>query len=193
MTDPASYKAALRAEAAAARARAFAANPLAGETLAGLFPASLVQPGMVVAGYAPFRTEIDPRPLMRRLERLGARLALPVTPATGKDEPLSFRLLDPTRGLAAGRYGIPEPDAACRACAPDLLLVPLLAFDRRGGRLGYGAGWYDRTLVSLRASKPVVAVGLGFAVQEIPRVPTGPQDGALDDVCTERAFTRISD
>lgn len=181
-------KAALRAEAAGRRAAAARANPLAGETAAALFPAESIGPGRVVAGYAPFRTEMDPRPLMRRLERLGARLALPVTPEKGSEGSLTFRLLDPAFGLAAGRYGIAEPDAACEPCDPDLLLVPLLAFDRTGARLGYGAGWYDRTLARLRATKPVTAVGLAYAAQEVGRVPTDPHDVALDLVCTERGM-----
>lgn len=192
MPDLASLKAAARAEAAASRARAHAANPLAGETLAALFPASWIRSGTVVAGYAPFRTEIDPRPLMRRLERLGARLALPVTPASGVDGPLAFRAFDRSRPLAAGRYGIPEPDEDCAACEPDVVLVPLLAFDRLGGRLGYGAGWYDRTLAALRATRVIAAVGLAFSRQEVARAPSGAHDRPLDAVCTETRFLGIS-
>lgn len=187
MTRP-DAKAEARARAVERRARAFATNPVAGQTLAALFPAGLVRPDAVVAGYAPFRTEIDPRPLMRRLESLGARLALPATPAKGTDAPLLFRLLDPARELSARRYGIQEPDSACEPCEPDVVLVPLLAFDGRGGRLGYGAGWYDRTLARLRTSKKVVAIGLAYSAQEVETVPADPHDQVLDGICTERAW-----
>lgn len=145
-----------------------------------------------MAGYSPFRTEIDGRPLLRRLAGLGAVVALPVTPAKGADAPLGFRRVDPERALAPGRYGIAEPDETCPPVEPDLLLVPLLAFDRRGGRLGYGAGWYDRTLAALRATKPVLAIGLAYAAQEVERVPTDPHDVPLEGVCTERGSVRIS-
>lgn len=175
----------MRGEAAERRARAHASNPLAGDTLAAVFPADLLWPGGIVAGYAPFRTEIDPRPLMRRLARLGARVALPVTPMRGTEAPLSFREVDPERAPAPGRYGIAEPDAACPTVEPDLVLVPLLAFDRGGRRLGYGAGWYDRTLADLRARRPTPAIGLAYAAQEVERVPTDPHDVPLDGVCTE--------
>lgn len=181
-------KAALRVEAAARRARALLANPLAGETLAAMFPAELVRTGSVAAGYAPFRTEIDPRPLLRRLADLGAAVALPVTPAKGREGSLVFRSVDPRRALAAGRYGVSEPDETCPAVEPDLVLVPLLAFDRGGGRLGYGAGWYDRTLTALRSRRNALAVGLAYAAQEVERVPTDPHDVPLDGVCTEREW-----
>ncbi|HYF23146.1 MAG TPA: 5-formyltetrahydrofolate cyclo-ligase [Caulobacteraceae bacterium] len=189
MTDSAPDKTALRAEAERRRAAARAAHPYGGDTASALFPPALIPPpGAVVSGYHPFRSEIDPRPLMRRLARAGCRLALPVTPAAGTSEPLSFRLWSPERPCAPGRYAIPEPDVSGEAVGPDLLLVPLLAFDRRGHRLGYGAGWFDRTLAALRALKPVTAVGLAWAAQEAERVPTDPWDQPLDGIVTERAW-----
>jgi 5-formyltetrahydrofolate cyclo-ligase len=191
-SDPAPQapKTALRARAALARARAHSANPMAGATLSAVFPRALLpRPDAVVAGYWPFRTEIDPRPLMGRLARLGARLALPVTPAKGSDAPLSFRLWTPGGALAPGAFRVHEPGEDCETVAPDLLLVPLLAFDRSGRRLGYGAGHYDRTLAGLRAARPTPAIGLAFAAQEVERVPTDPHDQHLDGVVTERAYT----
>lgn len=182
-------KAALRSEAADRRARAWAANPLAGETLAALFPSEALPPaGAVVSGYVPFRTEIDPRPLMLRLSALGARLALPVTPPKGSDEALVFRLWEPHHPLTPGHFRIEEPHADAEAVEPDFLLVPLLAFDRTGHRLGYGAGHFDRTIERLRAKKPVKAIGLAFAVQETDALPAQPHDQPLDAVVTERAY-----
>ena len=183
-------KTSLRARAALVRARANSANPVAGATLAAVFPRGLLpRPEAVVAGYWPFRTEIDPRPLMARLQRLGAGLALPVTPAKGSDAPLSFRRWSAGALLSPGAFRVHEPGEECETIEPDLLLVPLLAFDRRGHRLGYGAGHYDRTLAALRARRPTVAIGLAFAAQEVERVPTDPHDQLLDGVVTERVYS----
>ena len=191
MSAPAD-KAAARLEAAARRAAAFAANPLAGETLSAWLPsAALPEPGAAVSAYWPFRTEIDPRPLMARLAAAGARLALPVTPPKGAGKPLCFHLWAPQDGLHPSTFGVHEPHPSQTAVEPDLLLVPLLAFDRRGGRLGYGAGHYDRTLQDLRARKPIRAIGLAFAAQEMDRVATDPHDQPLDAVLTERAYIPI--
>jgi 5-formyltetrahydrofolate cyclo-ligase len=184
-----SPKAPLRAEAAERRAQAAAAHPLAGQTLAAVFPAGLIPPsGSVVAGYWPFRSEIDPRPLLERVSRLGLKAALPVTPPKGSDEALSFRLWDPTHDLARGHFGVHEPPAHAATVEPDLVLVPMLAFDLGGHRLGYGAGHYDRTLERLRALKPVTAIGLAFAAQQVQRLPADPHDQKLDGVVTERAY-----
>jgi 5-formyltetrahydrofolate cyclo-ligase len=189
MSEPLSVKATLRAHAARTRAGAQTLNPLAGETAAALFPISLLLPGAVVAGYWPFRSEIDPRPLMRRLGRLGAVPVLPVTPAKGSDAPLSFRVWSPASPLARSAFGVHEPDAGGDPVEPDLLLVPLLAFDDRGHRLGYGAGHYDKTLARLKAIKPVVAIGLAFAAQRVERLPDDPHDEVLDGVLTERGYS----
>ena len=122
------------------------------ETLSAWLPsAALPEPGAAVSAYWPFRTEIDPRPLMARLAAAGARLALPVTPPKGAGKPLCFHLWAPQDGLHPSTFGVHEPHPSQTVVEPDLLLVPLLAFDRRGGRLGYGAGHYDRTLQDLRA------------------------------------------
>jgi 5-formyltetrahydrofolate cyclo-ligase len=182
-------KAALRTEAAARRALAFEANPLAGQTLSAVLPReALPPPGAVVSGYVPFRTEIDPRPLMERMAGRGARLALPVTRPKGHDGPLVFRLWEPHHALRPGHFRVHEPHDDAEAVEPDLLLVPLLAFDRAFHRLGYGAGHFDRTLAELRARKSVVAIGLAYSVQEIDELPRQAHDQVLDAVLTERAY-----
>ncbi len=182
-------KAALRTQAAVKRAEAFEANPLAGQTAAAILPREATpKPGSVVSGYAPIRTEIDPGPLMLRLQALGARLALPVTPPKGSRGGLVFRLWEPHHPLARGHFQVDEPLASAPEVEPDLLLVPLLAFDKARHRLGYGAGYFDRTLERLRATKTVTAIGLAYAVQEVDLIPAGAHDQRLDAVLTERAY-----
>jgi 5-formyltetrahydrofolate cyclo-ligase len=137
-----------------------------------------------VAGFMPMKSEINPLPLMRKLAAAGARLALPVV--AGKGRPLIMRAWGFGEPLAAGVWGIREPPATAPAVAPDLLIVPQLAFDRAGQRIGYGAGYYDMTIAALRAVKEVLAIGLAFAAQEIAAVPATPHDAPLDLVLTER-------
>jgi 5-formyltetrahydrofolate cyclo-ligase len=164
---------ALWAEDRAAAAQAIAARGLPFE----------VTSGMIVAGYSPIRSEIDPTPLMRRLAARGAQLALPVI--AGRDRPLTFRTFSPGDKLVAGPLGILEPSPEAVEIIPDVVLTALAAFDRAGHRIGYGAGHYDRTLAQLRAIRTIAAVGLAFAVQEIADIPAGPHDAALDYVLTE--------
>jgi 5-formyltetrahydrofolate cyclo-ligase len=173
------------------RAEAFAADSDAGLALSALAPQGLFEPGLVVSGYWPFRTEIDPRPLMQRFAQAGARLALPVTPPKGSAQPLRFHLWSADDALHPSVFGVQEPHPGAETVEPDILLVPLLAFDRRGGRLGYGAGHYDRTLEQLRPRKSVQAVGLAFAVQELEHVATDAHDQRLDAILTERAFIKV--
>jgi 5-formyltetrahydrofolate cyclo-ligase len=177
-------KANLRAAALAAR------DALSGEqrTAAALAVAARGLPveiarGTIVSGYSPIRNEIDPVPLMRALAALGARLALPAVTARGKS--LAFRAWSAGDRLMLGSLGIPEPSPAATEVIPDIMLVPLAAFDRLGHRIGYGAGHYDYTLAHLRKVKPVSAVGLAFAAQEIEAVPARQHDVALDYVLTE--------
>jgi 5-formyltetrahydrofolate cyclo-ligase len=139
--------------------------------------------GAIVSGYWPIKNEIDPMPLMRHLAAQGAQSALPVV--TGRDQPLTFRAWTADTQLLRGQLGIMEPSPESAVVDPDIVLVPLAAFDRAGHRIGYGAGHYDRTLLQLRASKPIVAIGLAFAVQEIETIPTLPHDVRLDYVLTE--------
>jgi 5-formyltetrahydrofolate cyclo-ligase len=184
-------KSELRAEMARRRAEASAANPLTGLTLSAWAPAQMFRSGIVVSAYWPYRSEIDPRPLMQRFANAGARLALPVTPAKGSDDPLRFHIWSAGDALHPRAFGVHEPHPSAEMVEPDILLVPLLAFDRRGGRLGYGAGHYDRTLERLRALKPIQAIGLAFAAQEIEGVPMEAHDQRLDAVLTERAFIEV--
>ena len=158
--------------------RAAAAKALASRGL----PIQLAQ-GAVVAGYSPIRNEIDPFPLMRTLAAQGARLALPAVMARGKS--LAFRAWSVDDRLTQGPLGILEPSPAAAEVIPDIVLLPLAAFDRAGHRVGYGAGHYDFTLAHLRKLKPVAAIGLAFALQEIELVPALSHDVALDYVLTE--------
>jgi 5-formyltetrahydrofolate cyclo-ligase len=143
--------------------------------------------GMVVSGYLPIRNEIDPAPLMEELAKQGARLALPSINARGKA--LVFRAWRPGDRLMLGMLGIPEPSPAAAEVVPDIMLVPLAAFDQIGHRIGYGAGHYDHTFAHLRKIKDVLGIGLAFAAQEIKAVPALSHDVPLDYVLTEkRAF-----
>jgi len=168
-----------RRDALPADVRAAAAEAVA----ARKFPLP-VAPGTMIAGFSPIRTEFNPLPLMRKLAAGGARLALPVV--IGRGLPLVMRAWDFGHPLERGVWGIRQPLPNAPAVEPDILLVPLVAFDRRGHRLGYGAGYYDLTIARLRTLKPIVAVGLAFAVQEMPDIPHTPRDAPLDLVLTER-------
>ena len=139
--------------------------------------------GAVVSGYSPIRSEIDPTPLMQALAGLGAKLALPAISARGQS--LKFRAWHVGDRLMSGPLGILEPSPAAAEIIPDIVLVPLAAFDRAGHRIGYGAGHYDRTLAQLRKSRAVTAIGIAFAAQEVASVPALQHDVALDYVLTE--------
>ena len=142
-----------------------------------------ITPGTIISGYSPIRSEIDPIPLLRALAAQGARLALPAVMARGKS--LAFRAWSPDDRLMLGPLGIPEPSPAAAEVIPDIMLVPLAAFDRAGHRIGYGAGHYDFTLAHLRKTKAIAAIGVAFAAQEIALVPALQHDVALDYVLTE--------
>jgi 5-formyltetrahydrofolate cyclo-ligase len=143
-------------------------------------------PRAVVSGFWPIGREIDIRPLMLALHERGHPIVLPVTPKRGN--PLSFRLWRPGDVLQPERFGTFRPVG--EPAVPDFLLVPLLAFDRRGHRLGYGAGFYDRTLAGLPGR---YALGVAYAAQEVPEVPTGPSDVALDAVATDNGVISCKD
>ena len=142
-----------------------------------------IRPGTVVAGYMPMRSEIDPRPLMHALAARGARLALPVVVA--RDAPLLFRAWRAHDALVAGPFGTNHPEDHIDDVVPDILLVPLGAFDRVGHRIGYGGGYYDRTLQKLRGATTIVAAGVAFAIQEVETVPASHHDAVLDLVLTD--------
>ena len=147
-----------------------------------------IGPETIVSGYAPIRSEIDPRPLMQAIAAQGARLALPTVAARG--QALTFRAWAPNDKMVLGPLGILEPSPAAPELVPDVMLVPLAAFDRLGHRIGYGAGHYDYTFAHLRKMKAVKGVGVAFAVQKIKAVPALAHDVALDYVLTE---TRMFD
>ena len=179
-------KAALRTLLAATRDREAAQLPKAGEALAYRFPDALLpRPGQVLSGYARFRSEIEPGGIMARAAAQGATLALPVIP--GKGVPLVFRRWTFGEPLEEGPFKVMAPPASAPEVEPDVVLTPLLGFDHFGGRLGYGGGYYDRTLEGLRAKKPVLAIGVAFEIQRLEAVPLGPHDQRLDWVVTEAA------
>jgi 5-formyltetrahydrofolate cyclo-ligase len=168
-----------RRDAISASERASAAEAVAARSL----PVP-VKPGAVVAGYWPIRSEIDPRPWMKRFAEAGAQLALPVV--AGRGQPLIMRCFQFGDELESGVWGIRVPRADARTVVPDILIVPLAAFDRRGNRIGYGAGYYDATIRRLRSLKPILAVGLAYAAQEAAEIPVTERDAKLDLVVTER-------
>jgi 5-formyltetrahydrofolate cyclo-ligase len=173
------HKAQARRDALPAEDRKAAAEAIA----ARAFPLPIT-PGTIVSGFMPLKSEINPLPLMQKLAERGARLALPRI--AGRGSPLSMRAWEFGGPLDRGQWGIREPKADAPEVDPDILLVPLLAFDRAGYRLGYGAGYYDMTLKRLRGLKTVTAVGIAFAAQEVPEIPRTPRDERLDLVLTER-------
>lgn len=193
MTDltelTAADKPALRNEALARRDAMAAADRQAGaEAVAARGLPVAVPVGAIVSGFMPMKTEINPLPLLRKLAAAGASLALPAIDRRGK--PLIMRGWKVGDALASGQWGIREPVPAAPVVDPDILIVPLAAFDRRGHRIGYGAGYYDMTIAGLRAMKKVIALGIAFAVQEIARVPNTEHDQQLDFVLTEREVIR---
>ena len=141
-----------------------------------------VDAGTVVAGYAPIRHEIDPMPLLAALSADGRALCLPVV--MEKDSALLFRRWRPGDALASGAFGVPTPLADAAVAKPTLMIVPLLAFDRRGHRLGYGAGFYDRTITALRSTGTLETIGVAYAEQELDAVPTDLHDARLDLILT---------
>jgi 5-formyltetrahydrofolate cyclo-ligase len=176
--DMPDLKALARAEAFAARKLAFAAGQgQAAEILADYLAG---QAGKVLSGYMPMRTEIDPLPAMAAHQ---GSVGVPVI--LGKGQALRFREWSPGCRMIEGAFKalIPEEGAWVE---PEVLIVPMLAFDARGYRLGYGGGFYDRTLEGLRDRRPVLAVGFAFAAQEVAKVPTDATDQRLDAVVTER-------
>ncbi|WP_159107180.1 5-formyltetrahydrofolate cyclo-ligase [Azospirillum sp. B4] len=174
--------------------RAAASKSLADNFLTALpkITDGLAPVGITIAFYWPVGDEIDPRPLMHRVVATGIKGALPVCQAKG--QPLLFRRWWPGTLLSPDTMGVPAPTAEATpdegVVVPDVVLVPLLAFDRRGGRLGYGAGFYDRTLAGLRRERAIQAVGIAFADQELDKVPCDAHDQGLDWIVTERYAVR---
>ncbi|WP_265499806.1 5-formyltetrahydrofolate cyclo-ligase [Paracoccus beibuensis] len=165
----------LRAQALAARAQGGDDAALDRHLRHALRPYS----GAVLAGYWPMRDEADPRPAMGAHD---GPVVLPVVP--GRARPLLFRLWD-GRDLVPGTFGTSHPPEDAPQMRPDVLIVPLAGFDAIGNRLGYGGGFYDRTLEVLRESGPVAAIGLAYACQELPAISAEPFDEPLDMIVTD--------
>jgi len=148
-----------------------------------------VPPQVVVSLYIAIGEEADPAPLLRELRLRGHSIALPRV--TGRGLPLDFHLYQPGAGLVAGGFGLSEPAREWPKISPKLLVVPLLAFDAHGYRIGYGAGFYDHTLRKLRSTGQVLAVGYAFAVQEFASIPHDDDDEKLDWIVTENGARKF--
>jgi 5-formyltetrahydrofolate cyclo-ligase len=179
----------LRQEARERRAALAAAMPEFARALAAHAEALPLKPGSIVGGYHALAGEADPALLLQALARRGHAIAFPRVAA--KDQPLQFHRLPDGAALAAGAYGIQEPASHFPVVTPDLLLVPLLAFDVRRHRLGYGGGFYDRTLFALKkgAAPQMRAIGIAYAGQHVSSLPAEPHDIALDGILTENGLS----
>lgn len=144
--------------------------------------------GAVVSGFWPIFDEIDPRPLMHAIRQRGHRLCLPIV----RHPHMIFRELSPETELVSAGFGTSEPSEASEELKPDVLLVPLAAFDRRGHRIGYGKGHYDRTIAALEKDKSLVLIGVAFSVQEVAGVPDEAHDKPLGRVLTEAGLIMCS-
>jgi 5-formyltetrahydrofolate cyclo-ligase len=189
--DSLNAKVNLRAEARAIRREAhLAAGPGAGLLIADNFLVKFPwREARAIAGYVSIGDEADVMPLLGQLAGFDAGLALPAVAAP--DAALEFRRWHPEDTLEPGPFSTHHPSDAAERVVPDLLLVPLLAFDRKGGRLGYGGGYYDRTLASLRKQGSVIAVGIGYEAQKRDGLPMEAHDQKLDWIVTEQDVWEI--
>ena len=145
--------------------------------------AELFKPGCVVAAYIPVGSEADPRALLLAASAVGCKTALPFV--TSRASPMQFLHWPPGESLRDGPFGLKQPDSSAEPCAPDVVLVPLVAFDSRLMRLGQGAGHYDRALSLLGNA---YAVGIAWSVQQAPALPADPWDIPLNAILTEKAW-----
>ena len=176
----------------AARKAAFARRKLAFDAGQGAAAGYLSEVlagyrGVPVAGYMAMRTEIDPSAAMEEAAAHG-HVGVPVIIGAGKA--LKFRAWSPRCAMIAGEFGAQIPEAG-DWMTPEIVIVPLVAFDRQGGRLGYGGGFYDRTLEGLRAQRPTLAVGFAFDAQEADALPLEPTDQPLDLIVTETGVIQL--
>ncbi len=144
---------------------------------------AVCDPPAVVAGFIPIRSEIDIVPTLQRLAARGYTIALPVVEASG--QPLSFRCWDGTAALQDAGFGTRGPGVKAAVVDPDILIVPLSAFDRHGGRMGYGKGHYDTSIMALKAHKRVMTIGAAYAMQQVDSVPQEPHDQRLQWIVTD--------
>jgi 5-formyltetrahydrofolate cyclo-ligase len=154
------------------------------------FPTAPTPTHNIVSGFFPYKTEIDTRPLLGKLASDGWTTCLPIV--VGLHEPLIFRRWMPGQPTTPGMWDIPQPTDEAPLVEPDVLLVPMMAFDRKGYRLGYGGGFYDRTLQKLRAKKHIIAIGVAYAAQEVGAVPHDRHDQPLDFIMTEQGHFKVS-
>ena len=184
-------KAILRLSLAKEREAAAEARPDAKVHAARTFLDAIpLRPEDRIAVYHPIKTELDPAPLTQELRARSHAVGLPVV--TGKKRPLTFRTYEEGAALIRGAYGVQEPAETAPLFEPTIILTPLLAFDSRGGRLGYGGGFYDRTLAEIRARRDILAVGYAYGAQEVDAVPLSRLDQPLDWIVTERGAIRAA-
>ena len=186
-------------EKSAVRAAAKARRDAAHARQAGTAPAELVshfvaamelEPGVAVSGYWPGRSELDVKPLLSWLHQAGHPLGLPVVVARG--QPLIFRRWRPGDPLEPRGFALMEPSTSAPPIVPRVLLVPFLAVDAEGYRIGYGAGYYDMTLARLRQTGPILAIGVGYEAQRVERLPRDPHDEPLDGLATEKGVVEFA-
>ena len=144
----------------------------------------------VVSGFWPIRDEINITPLLIQLHEAGLTCALPIVET--RQAPLVFRQWQPGDLLQKSSFGLHQPLAEATSVTPQILIVPLLAFDQEGMRLGWGGGYYDRTLAQLRVSSGVIAVGVGYSAQQVDKLPSGPHDQRLDYMMTPEGIIEFS-
>jgi len=178
-----------RLKMAGERTAAAKARPDAAQHAARVFLDSIpLLTGSIISLYHPIKDELDTKPLADELIERGFEICLPVV--VKKKSPLTFRQFQRGDALEEGAYGVMTPSPEAAELIPDIIATPLLAFDRSGGRLGYGGGFYDRTLEQARADRDILVVGYAFGAQEVDAVPVSRLDQRLDWIVTERAAIR---
>ena len=191
MTKPLD-KTALRTRMRALRRLLAEEAPDAAERAARRLPLSRFSRFRIVAAYRPQGSELDPLPVLEAILGFDPGFATPVLPvALDKTSALSFRHWNPQDRLVPDAFGIPSPPPSAPVLVPNLVITPLLAFDRKGGRLGQGAGHYDRTLANLRKARPVFMLGLAFSGQELDAIPQERHDQRLDAILTETEYIEV--
>ncbi|MDB5445251.1 MAG: 5-formyltetrahydrofolate cyclo-ligase [Phenylobacterium sp.] len=186
---PVPDKTALRVRLRGLRRRLAAELPDAARRAAERLPLDRLPPYRVFSLYHPLGSEMDPAPLLDELWKGEAKPTLPV--AVDRHSPLIFRLWNKGMRLEPDAFGIPAPVPIMPALTPDLVIAPVLGFDRRGHRLGQGAGHYDRTIANLRSNKSVFVIGLAYSGQEVAELPAEPHDERLDAILTETDYIEV--
>jgi 5-formyltetrahydrofolate cyclo-ligase len=144
----------------------------------------------IISCFWPIQTEVNTVPLIHKLYKAGHQICLPIV--VGNAQPLIFRQWTPETEMLEGAYKAMTPVESSPQLVPDLILSPLLAFDRNGYRLGYGGGFYDRSIEEIKTTKPLVTAGLAYSVQEVDNVPTEKTDQKLDFLITEKEILEFT-